>query len=72
MNVQTCDACGREIIIADNAVHLDYPAVPYAEVEAPWTLMQLGSSVVASVGDPSPDGLGHRLHDHQPAEGVMS
>jgi hypothetical protein len=72
MNVTKCDECGSEIVVADNGVHLDYPAVPYVEVEAPWTLIQLGSSVLASIGDPSPDGLGYRLHEHQPAEGAMA
>lgn len=66
MTVARCSVCGAEIVVCDNGVHLDHPAVPYDEARAQWTLMRLGGRVLASVGDPSPEGLGHALHAHQP------
>jgi hypothetical protein len=54
-----------DVVRADNDVLLDYPAVAYDEAKAPWTLMHLGSSALASVGNPSPTGTGHALHEHQ-------
>lgn len=68
MNLSRCATCDAEIVVCDNGVHLDHPAVTYDEARAPWTLIRLGGRVLASVGDPSPEGLGHALHAHQPGD----
>lgn len=68
MSRSPCAVCGVEIIVCDNGVHLDTPPVPWDEVSAPWTLMALAGRVLASVGNPSPEGLGHSLHAHQPGD----
>lgn len=68
----TCDECGKTVVKCDNSVWLDYPAVPYHETQAMWTIMRLGNMEMASVGDAPPSGLGHALHEHQPADSVMA
>lgn len=72
MKVAACPDCGSQVVECDNNVRLDYPAVLYDEYQAQWTLMPLGSQILASVGDPPPSGLGHRLHGHQPDKSVMA
>lgn len=64
--------CEIEVIECDNDIYLDYPSVPYSKYDAQWTIMHLGSSLLASVGNPSPDGTGHTLHDHQPEGSVTA
>lgn len=73
MRVDPCPVCGADVIHCDNAVFLDYPAVAYDAIDAPWTLMRMGARMVfGSVGDPSPTGQGHTLHEHQPEGSVMA
>lgn len=72
MKVQSCPECGAEVVECDNNVRLDYPAIAYDEYRAQWTLMRVGASAWASVGDPPPSGLGHALHEHQPEDSVMA
>ena len=67
-----CPECDAEVIECDNAVWLDYPAQSYDEIKAPWTIMPFAEGYLASVGNPSPLGTGHSLHEHQPAESVMA
>lgn len=70
MSVMECpeDGCEDRIVKCDNNVYLDFPAVPYDERDAGWTIMPLGPMHIASVGNPSPLGTGHSLHKHQPDE----
>ena len=72
MKVAPCPECSVDVIHCDNNVLLDYPAIAYDEYRSQWTLMRLGAKTLASVGDPPPSGLGHRLHEHQPEESVMA
>jgi len=72
MRVRDCPKCGIQIVECDNAVYLDYPARSYDEAKAPWTIIRFSTTGLASVGDPSPDGKGHSLHEHQPVESVMA
>lgn len=72
MRIIDCPECKVEVVECDNNVYLDYPAVSYDEVKAPWTIMRLSSTYLASVGNPSMDGKGHSLHEHQPEESVMA
>jgi hypothetical protein len=72
MKVATCPECGASVVECDNDVRLDFPAIAYDEYRAQWTLMSLGGQTVASVGDPPPSGLGHKLHEHQPEDSVMA
>ena len=69
MRTTLCPKCGAEVVDTMNGVLLD-PAVEYDEVRAPWTLMVVGrdGGALASVGNPSPDGRGHPLHEHQREE----
>jgi hypothetical protein len=66
-----CPDCGVDVAAADNSVYLDVPAVEWDGGRAQWTLMQFGGMVMATAGDPSPDGMAHTLHEHQP-EGVLA
>lgn len=72
MKVITCPECTSQVVECDNAVYLDYPATLYNERTAQWTIMSLGPMKLAGVGDPSPNGMGHALHEHQPTESVMA
>lgn len=65
-----CEECGAETIRTDNQVLLE-AATEWDEVRASWTLMRFGSQVWATNGDPSPDGRGHALHEHQVPGSVM-
>lgn len=65
MKVTTCPECGVVVVQCDNDVLLDHPAVLYDDANAPWTIMSIGSLRLASTGNPSPEGLGHTLHEHQ-------
>jgi hypothetical protein len=73
VNVTQCpeDDCEATVAICDNGVRLDFPAEPFSRdpLGAQWTIMQLGPMAFATAGgeDP-PNGLGHRLHEHQPPE----
>lgn len=67
-----CPECSAQVVECDNAIYLDYPAVAYDEVGAPWTIMAFSTVRLASVGNPSPDGKGHKLHEHQPEDSVMT
>lgn len=64
--IAICETCGKEILVCDNQIALDIPAIPWAAFGATWTLMRFGSQIWATNGDPSPEGLGHKLHEHQP------
>jgi hypothetical protein len=66
-----CGVCNADIVTTDNQVNLDWPAVPWSEHPASWTLMKFGNQVWATNGDPSPEGMGHTLHEHQPEGSVM-
>lgn len=72
MNVIKCPECQAEVVACDNNTYLDYPSVSYNDYPACWTIMQLGRQSWASVGDPSIDGMGHILHEHQPEDSVMA
>ena len=72
MKVIPCPECDASVVACDNNIYLDYPAVFYDRIAAPWTLMQFGGMVLATAGDPSLDGRGHSLHEHQPRESVMA
>ncbi len=67
VKVEKCPDCDQRVAIPDNDVRLDFPAEPYSDDPSGpnWTIMSLGSMDLASVGDPPPNGLGHRLHEHQ-------
>ena len=69
MKIAACPECGVDVVQCDNSVFLDHPAVTYDEAKSPWTIMW---GNFASVGDPSPDGKGHALHEHQPQDSVMA
>lgn len=66
LNLTACETCGETILVCDNDVWLDWPAVPYDEVLAPWTLFMAGPIALASAGNPGSGDAGHRLHLHQP------
>jgi hypothetical protein len=66
-----CPECGAPVVITDNQVILD-PATEWDEYRASWTLMRMGGQLWATNGDPSIDGRGHPLHDHQIPGSVMS
>jgi len=72
MKKHSCMECGAEVIEDDSHVYLDTPAVKWDGGRAQWTLMNLGGRVIASTGDPSPDGTAHTLHEHQPPDGPMA
>jgi hypothetical protein len=72
MTIIKCPECEAEVFECDNNVYLDYPAVPYDEQKAPWTIMSFSTIRLASVGNPGLGGTGHSLHEHQPAESVMA
>lgn len=72
MKTIACPDCGVNVIEDDNRVYLDTPPVPWDGGRAQWTLMSMGVRVVASAGDPAPDGTAHTLHEHQPEGGPMS
>lgn len=72
MNIIPCPECNAQVVECDNAVYLDYPAVPYDEARAQWTIMNMGPMQFAGVGDPPPSGMGHKLHEHQPEDSVMA
>lgn len=68
LKIDVCpiDGCEQQVVEPDNRVLLNFPAVPYDSLAAPMTIMQLGSMHMASAGDRPPDGLGHKMHEHQP------
>lgn len=65
MKLTTCAECGSKVVHCDNDTLLDYPAVAYDQDRAQWTIMSFAAMQFASVGDASPDGMGHSLHEHQ-------
>lgn len=65
------EGCEETVVICDNGVRLNYPAEPFArDVDgACWTIMRLGPMALAAAGgEAPPNGIGHRLHEHQPPE----
>ena len=72
MEIIQCPECKAEVVECDNNVYLDYPAVPYDEYKAQWTIMSFSTTRLASAGNPGLGGMGHSLHEHQPSESVMS
>lgn len=70
--IVTCSDCGASVVEDDNRVWLDTPAVEWDGGRAQWTLMRLGSLLVASAGDPDVNGMAHTLHEHQPPNGAMA
>lgn len=71
MQIISCPECNQQIVECDNKVRLDWPAVPWDGGHAQWTIMQLGG-LIATTGDPDPQGNAHTLHEHQPSDGPMS
>lgn len=69
--ITTCPECEATVVPTDNNVQLDVPSEPWSrDAGGPcWTVMRLGSLELACVSpDAGADGMGHRLHEHQPAE----
>lgn len=66
-----CPECDVRVVKTDNNVALSYPAEPFdSDIGgACWGIMTIGPLDLAAVGGEHPDGLGHRLHEHQPWEG---
>lgn len=71
MEPKVCPECSEIIVAADNGIWLDQ-ATTWDEYKASWTLMQFGTQVWATNGDPSPSGQGHALHEHQPEGGALA
>lgn len=68
MKVIRCPECSQDVVSCDNGIFLDHPAQPWDEYGASWTLMRFGDQIWATNGDPSPDGRGHKMHEHQPKD----
>ena len=71
LELTECPECGAPVIITDNQVILE-PATEWDEYAHSWTLLMMGGQLWATNGDPSPDGRGHALHEHQIPGTVMS
>lgn len=68
MTIEPCPECDLPVVVADNNVRLDVPAVDFSE-DACWQLMQVGGMTLAAAGGERPrHGRGHVLHEHQPPE----
>lgn len=71
MRLEPCHVCGKEVVLTDNGIYLNYPAEEWSDL-ASWTLMVFGSMTLATNGDPDMFGQGHRLHDHQPVVSALT
>lgn len=68
MSVIRCPECNELVVGCQNEIWLDYPAVVYDEVAAPWTIRLLDGAALGSTGNASVEGTGHSLHEHQPKQ----
>lgn len=77
--LQPCPECGQLVVWPRNDTLLDWPAFPFSpSLGYEWTVVRVknipwvrGIRLVAMKGQPSTDGMAHRLHEHQPPESIV-
>lgn len=72
VTIEKCPECDEPVALCDNNIRLDVPATDYDPDPsgACWRIMVLTPTQhwAAAGGEPDPQGVGHTLHEHQPAE----
>lgn len=76
--LQPCPDCGQLVVWPDNDTLLDWPAVPFSALMAPWLVVRVlnvppagRTRVLAMTGQEPKNGMGHTLHVHQPETSIV-